>query len=53
MARIAVVRKKDCNPVTCGQLCKKLCPINRAGEDCIQIQEGGKAEIDEVLCTGC
>ena len=54
MTRIAIVRKKDCNPATCGEyLCKKLCPINRAGEPCIQIGEDGKAEIDEVLCTGC
>ena len=54
--RIAVIHKDKCNPQGCGNyLCAKLCPVNRAGEDCIK--EGDettdKAVIDEVLCTGC
>jgi len=50
--RIAVVRKDRCNPAKCQDLCMKLCPVNRAGEDCIKIEDS-KAAINEVLCTGC
>jgi len=54
--RIAVIDKNKCNPQGCGNyLCAKLCPVNRAGEDCIQEGDDSttKAIIDEVLCTGC
>ncbi|PLW80541.1 ribosome biogenesis/translation initiation ATPase RLI [Candidatus Woesearchaeota archaeon] len=51
MTRIAVIKKDKCNPVKCGELCAKVCPVNRMGEDCIRID--AKAQIDEVLCTGC
>lgn len=51
MTRIAVIHKEKCNPVKCGHLCAKVCPVNRMGEDCIKVDE--KASIDEVLCTGC
>ncbi len=52
--RIAVVEKEKCNPIFCGDyLCIKLCPINRAGEECIHKSEDGKVVIEEVLCTGC
>lgn len=53
MARIAVIQKDKCNPISCQSLCMKLCPINREGEDCIKIGENTKAQIDEKLCTGC
>ncbi|OYT31287.1 ribosome biogenesis/translation initiation ATPase RLI, partial [Candidatus Woesearchaeota archaeon ex4484_78] len=53
MPRIAIVRKDLCNPAACGNLCAKLCPVNMRGEDCIVIEEGKKAHIDEVLCIGC
>ncbi len=54
--RIAVIHKDKCNPQGCGNyLCAKLCPVNRAGEDCIKEgdETSDKAIIDEVLCTGC
>ncbi len=54
--RIAVIHKDKCNPIGCGNyLCAKLCPVNRAGEDCIKEGDDttNKAIIDEVLCTGC
>ncbi len=51
--RFAVVRKDKCNPSSCGELCIKLCPINRSGEQCISKTDDGKVRIDEVLCTGC
>jgi ATP-binding cassette subfamily E protein 1 len=55
MVRIAIVRKQECNPVGCGgYLCRKLCPVNRRGEDCIKENPlDHKARIDEKLCIGC
>lgn len=55
MARIAIVKKKECNPVGCGgYLCSKVCPVNRKGEECIKASDTDKkAEIDEDLCIGC
>ena len=54
MTRIAIVEKEKCNPVACGDyLCIRLCPVNRAGEECISKGENRKAQIDEGLCTGC
>ncbi len=54
MTRIAVVQKERCNHISCGDLCIKLCPVNREGEDCIILNPvNQKAIIDEELCTGC
>ncbi|MBN1543991.1 ribosome biogenesis/translation initiation ATPase RLI [Candidatus Woesearchaeota archaeon] len=55
MARIAIVKKKECNPTGCGgYLCAKVCPINRKGEECIKPSPiNQKAQIDETLCIGC
>src|SRR3989344_8877200 len=52
--RIAVVKKERCNPMGCGNyLCIRVCPVNRAGKECIVIGEDKKALIDEELCIGC
>ena len=53
--RIAVIHREKCHPTECGNyLCAKLCPVNRAGADCIYPGEPDhKARIDELLCTGC
>ena len=53
MARIAIIRKEHCNQINCQNLCIKLCPRNRTGEECIIVGEDGKPVIDESLCTGC
>ena len=55
MARIAIVKKKECNPSVCGDyLCAKVCPVNRKGEECIKPSAvDNKAEIDETMCIGC
>ncbi len=53
MTRIAIIEKEKCNPISCGWLCIKLCPVNRTGSDCIIKAENGKAAIIEKLCTGC
>lgn len=53
--RIAIIDREKCHPDECGNyLCAKLCPVNRAGADCITPGEPDKkARIDEFLCTGC
>ncbi|MCK4589927.1 MAG: ribosome biogenesis/translation initiation ATPase RLI [Nanoarchaeota archaeon] len=53
--RICVVEREKCHPTKCGDyLCKKLCPVNRTGKDCITVNEDDKkVRIDESLCTGC
>ena len=49
--RIAVIDKEKCKPEKCSFLCGKVCPKNRAGEKCIELEE--KAVIDESICIGC
>ncbi|MBD3355347.1 ribosome biogenesis/translation initiation ATPase RLI [Candidatus Woesearchaeota archaeon] len=52
--RLAIVEKEKCHPGNCGDwLCIRLCPVNRAGEECITKGDDGKAKISEELCTGC
>ena len=54
--RIAVIDREKCHPSECGNyLCAKLCPVNRAGADCIFPGDDAakKARIDELLCSGC
>ncbi|MBL7169616.1 MAG: ribosome biogenesis/translation initiation ATPase RLI [Candidatus Aenigmarchaeota archaeon] len=54
MTRIASVNRELCKKDKCGYLCKKVCPINRTGEDCILVDEKtGFPIIDEELCIGC
>ncbi|MEK6845898.1 MAG: ATP-binding cassette domain-containing protein, partial [Nanoarchaeota archaeon] len=53
--RIAIIERQKCHPQDCGDyLCAKLCPVNRAGAECIKPDPlTTKAVIDEMLCTGC
>ena len=53
--RIAIVHKERCNPQGCGgYLCMKVCPSNRMGLKCKEIDIDGKIKINEELCTsGC
>ncbi len=52
--RIAIIHREKCHPHECGEyVCAKLCPVNRAGADCITPGIDTKARIDEMLCTGC
>ncbi|HLC89129.1 MAG TPA: ribosome biogenesis/translation initiation ATPase RLI, partial [Candidatus Nanoarchaeia archaeon] len=52
--RIAVIDRNKCHSDECGNyLCAKLCPVNRAGKECITEGSDRKAKIDEMLCTGC
>ncbi|MFW5977589.1 MAG: ribosome biogenesis/translation initiation ATPase RLI [Candidatus Nanoarchaeia archaeon] len=52
MSRIAIINKDKCHPDECQYLCLKKCPVNKMGEDCIQIINN-KAHISESLCVGC
>lgn len=49
--RLAVIDEKRCEPKKCGELCAKVCPRNKLGEECIIIDQ--KAKINENLCVGC
>lgn len=52
--RIAVIDRETCRPDSCSHLCKRVCPVNRSGEDCITISgTDNKPLIDESLCIGC
>ncbi len=49
--RLAIIHKEKCLPEKCNNLCMKLCPVNKKGQDCIKIL--GKAIVSEELCIGC
>ena len=53
--RIAVIDREMCSPQACGfYLCRKVCPINRTGQDCItELEADKKPLISEELCIGC
>lgn len=46
--RIMIVKKERCNPLGCGgYLCMRVCPSNRAGNDCIVKDTDGKVKVNE------
>ncbi|MCD6247296.1 MAG: ribosome biogenesis/translation initiation ATPase RLI [Candidatus Diapherotrites archaeon] len=51
--RIAVIDFTKCHPEKCNYLCKRMCPLNRTGKECITIASDGKPRISEQLCTAC
>ncbi|PIO68476.1 putative metal-binding domain in RNase L inhibitor, RLI [Teladorsagia circumcincta] len=52
--RIAIVEKDRCKPKNCGLLCKRSCPVNKMGKQCIVVEATSTiSEISEVLCIGC
>jgi ATP-binding cassette subfamily E protein 1 len=52
--RIAVIDREICKPSIANYLCKKVCPVNRSGDDCITVSSAdNKPLIDESLCIGC
>ncbi|GMS89140.1 hypothetical protein PENTCL1PPCAC_11315, partial [Pristionchus entomophagus] len=54
MTRIAIVEKDRCKPKNCGLLCKRHCPVNRMGKQCIMVEQTSTISvISEVLCIGC
>ncbi|MEK6957437.1 MAG: ribosome biogenesis/translation initiation ATPase RLI [archaeon] len=55
MTRVAVLEKDRCiNGTGCDYICGHVCPVNRAGKDCIVLDEvTNKPVISEELCIGC
>ncbi|XGW13341.1 hypothetical protein V3C99_000015 [Haemonchus contortus] len=52
--RIAIVEKDRCKPKNCGLLCKRSCPVNKMGKQCIVVEATSSiSQISEVLCIGC
>ena len=54
LTRIAVVSNDRCKPKRCRQECRKGCPVNKTGKQCIDVASDSKiAYISEILCIGC
>lgn len=52
--RIAILNEDRCKPKRCRLECKKICPINKTGKLCIEVEPLDKmARIAENLCIGC
>lgn len=51
LKRLAIVNEDLCRPTECSLECKKACPVNRIGKQCIVIDKISK--ISETLCIGC
>ncbi|KAG0441554.1 Translation initiation factor RLI1 [Dictyocoela muelleri] len=51
LTRLAIVDIDLCKPSECNQECRKSCPVNKIGKQCIKIED--KSIISEVLCIGC
>lgn len=50
--RIAIIDNKKCKPKLCGEVCIKVCPLNRMQKKVVYYEED-KIKIDEGLCSGC
>jgi len=53
MPRIAIVDNTRLRDISLKKHIQTLCPVNRAGKECIKISPDGKLVIIESLCTGC
>src|SRR3989344_3514745 len=53
MKRIAVVDNKKLKDINLKRHIQGLCPVNRAGTECIKIEKDGKLTIDEITCIAC
>jgi ATP-binding cassette subfamily E protein 1 len=52
--RIAIINDDRCKPKKCKQECKKNCPVNKMGKQCIEVERTSKiCFISEALCIGC
>ena len=51
--RLAVIDKGKCKSNVCALECKKVCPVNKKGMECVTVEVGQKAKIDEKTCVGC
>lgn len=51
LKRLAILNDDLCRPTDCAMECKKACPVNRIGKQCIVVEK--HAKISETLCIGC
>ncbi len=52
--RIAVIDRQKCRPDKCDLICLRVCPLNKTGKKCIELdEETGKPIINEEICIGC
>ena len=52
--RLAIINPDICKPKECNLECKKACPVNRIGKECITVNKSSKtSKINEILCIGC
>ncbi len=53
--KIAIVERETCEPAVCGfYLCHRVCPVDRAGTECITVSEIDKKPlINEETCILC
>lgn len=49
--RLAIVNYELCKPSQCAHECRKACPVNKIGKECIKVEK--KSIISEILCIGC
>lgn len=54
LTRVAIVNADRCRPKKCHLECKKACPVNKTGKNCIEVENTSKISfISETLCIGC
>jgi ATP-binding cassette subfamily E protein 1 len=54
MNRLAIVDPERCKPKECKLECKKSCPVNKQGSECIVVSPvSSVSKISENLCIGC
>jgi len=52
--RMVIINKEKCKPKKCGQECKRYCPLNMQGKQCVTVEATSKiCSIAEVMCVGC
>ncbi len=51
LKRLAIVNEELCKPKDCNLECKRACPVNRIGKQCVTVEKTSK--IAENLCIGC
>lgn len=52
--RVAVIQSAKCKPKKCRQECKRYCPVEQQGKECVNVDPTSiKAQIVEPNCIGC
>lgn len=49
--RLAIINHEKCKPKKCNHECRKGCPVNKQGKQCIEIE--AVVTISEDMCIGC